>query len=57
MVKLEVVPVVQRRHHMEERSNHTTMNVENESEQLLREPWREEQGWMHTMTGSQRQSE
>ena len=38
--KLEVVWVVQRWHRMEERQDITTMNVESESEQLLREP-----GW------------
>ena len=37
-VTLEVVRVVQRWHRVDERSNHTTMNVENESERLLREP-------------------
>ena len=31
-------PVVKRWHRMEDRANHTTANVENESELLLREP-------------------
>ena len=36
-VTLEVVQAVQRWHRMEQRQNHTTTNVENESEQLSRE--------------------
>ena len=35
-VTLEVVRVVQRWHRMGERTNHTTTNVENEAERLLR---------------------
>ena len=54
---LEVVLVVLRLHRMEERQNHMMTNAENESELLLREPWREKQGWMHTKTESLRQSE
>ena len=33
------------------------MNSESESERLLREPWREKQGWKHTRPESLRQSE
>ena len=44
MVTLVVVLVVQRWHHTEKRQNHTTTNVENESEQSLKEPWRDKQG-------------
>ena len=32
---------------MEKRQNHEKMNSERESERLLREPWREKQGWIH----------
>ena len=42
---------------MEKRWNHTSTNVKNESERVLRELWRETQWWMHAKTESLGQSE
>ena len=47
----------ERCYRMEERSNHTTTNVERESERSLRELLRDKQGRMRPETESLRQSE